>query len=153
MTTQVIKREHITCPECNFIQPAEVTHTEGHPWQSYVHHCVKCGYIITESEWEPVKQPEQTRWTNEQIDAACVAEFITGGLRLMKTETAAAIMRRMREELTAERDQLQAELHNAERKHEQSEADKRQLYKHIDALTAERDQLQQQLKLRQDLKT
>jgi len=45
-------KETIRCPECGCVQMAEVEHTE--PWYSYVHHCEKCGYIITESEWEIV---------------------------------------------------------------------------------------------------
>ena len=41
--------ETIICPECDRIQIATVEHT--FPWHSYIHEC-KCGYVITESEWE-----------------------------------------------------------------------------------------------------
>ena len=41
--------ETIICPECGRIQIATVEHT--FPWHSYIHEC-KCGYVITESEWE-----------------------------------------------------------------------------------------------------
>lgn len=39
----------IICPECETSQPATVLHT--FPYFSYVHTCVKCGYVIMESEW------------------------------------------------------------------------------------------------------
>lgn len=45
--------ELIECPECNEIQSATVEHT--FPWYSYVHTCVKCNYIIMESEWNVLK--------------------------------------------------------------------------------------------------
>lgn len=41
--------EVIKCPECGTIQQAEVEHTI--PWYTYIHHCIKCGFIITESDW------------------------------------------------------------------------------------------------------
>lgn len=44
--------ELIRCPECGAEQDATVEHTW--PWWSYIHGCVKCGYIIMESEWEVV---------------------------------------------------------------------------------------------------
>lgn len=43
--------DRIRCPECGAEQEAIVEHTW--PWWSFVHLC-KCGYIITESEWEVV---------------------------------------------------------------------------------------------------
>lgn len=42
--------EQIICPECKSIQTATVEHTPL--WNSYVHECTECGYIIMESEWE-----------------------------------------------------------------------------------------------------
>lgn len=44
--------ETIRCPNCESIQCAEILHT--FPWHSYVHNCTSCGYVIMESEWEPV---------------------------------------------------------------------------------------------------
>lgn len=44
--------ENIVCPECDCQQLATVEHTI--PFYSYVHECVKCGYIIMESEWQKV---------------------------------------------------------------------------------------------------
>ena len=49
--------EIIKCPQCGLIQPAIVEHT--FPWFSYVHHCVRCKYIITESEWEIAEFPKK----------------------------------------------------------------------------------------------
>lgn len=43
--------EKILCPECTRIQLATVEHTL--PWPSYFHEC-ECGYMILESEWNPV---------------------------------------------------------------------------------------------------
>lgn len=45
--------EIIKCPECSKIQSANVKHTQ--PFYSYVHECIKCKYIIMESEWLTVK--------------------------------------------------------------------------------------------------
>lgn len=42
--------ETIVCPACGEIQEATVLHTE--PFNTYIHHCVCCGYTITESEWD-----------------------------------------------------------------------------------------------------
>jgi C4-type Zn-finger protein len=42
--------EQIKCPSCGTVQDATVEHTE--PFYCYVHDCDKCGYTITESEWE-----------------------------------------------------------------------------------------------------
>lgn len=45
--------ETIKCPDCKCIQTATVEHT--FPWNSYVHECVNCGYVIMESEWDEQK--------------------------------------------------------------------------------------------------
>lgn len=42
--------EDIKCPECKSIQQAQVLHTI--PFNTYIHTCIHCGYIIMESEWE-----------------------------------------------------------------------------------------------------
>jgi len=47
----------IVCPECKTIQGAIVE--DVFPWGIYVHHCVECKYVITESEWEEVKPFKQ----------------------------------------------------------------------------------------------
>jgi hypothetical protein len=44
--------ETIKCPECGLVQDAKVVHTE--PWDTRIHDCVKCEYVIMESEWEQV---------------------------------------------------------------------------------------------------
>lgn len=46
--------ELVICPECSITQPTEVVHSW--PWYSYVHTCVKCGYVIMESEWQEVEE-------------------------------------------------------------------------------------------------
>lgn len=48
--------EYIHCPNCGEIEQAEVLHTM--PWYSYVHFCTKCGYTITESEWNKATEEE-----------------------------------------------------------------------------------------------
>jgi C4-type Zn-finger protein len=45
----------IRCPQCRHIQKARVLKTL--PFYTYMHICKKCGYVITESEWDEVKQP------------------------------------------------------------------------------------------------
>jgi len=47
----------IKCPSCDEIQLAVVEHTM--PFYSYVHECVKCRYVIMESEWEIVKKQDK----------------------------------------------------------------------------------------------
>lgn len=42
----------ITCPECQRRCEAIIERTL--PFHTYVHECEHCGYIITESEWEPL---------------------------------------------------------------------------------------------------
>ena len=44
--------ETICCPHCGVVQVATVLHTQ--PFNSMVHECDKCGWIIGESEWERV---------------------------------------------------------------------------------------------------
>ena len=56
---RVIKLELIYCPGCGAQQLAVVTHRRGHPWPSYVHECTRCGYVIGESEWDPVLTTEE----------------------------------------------------------------------------------------------
>jgi hypothetical protein len=45
-------QETIECPNCGAIETATVEH--GVPFNTYIHHCSECQYIIMESEWEPV---------------------------------------------------------------------------------------------------
>lgn len=47
-------KEFITCPECNTIQLATIN-TETVPFHTYIHYCEKCDYVITESDWNPLK--------------------------------------------------------------------------------------------------
>ena len=50
------RKERIICPHCNKKQMATV---EELPFfDSYYHVCVKCEYVIMESEWNPVKEGE-----------------------------------------------------------------------------------------------
>lgn len=44
--------ELIRCPECGSHEQAAVEHS--FPWWSYAHHCTKCNFIITESDWERI---------------------------------------------------------------------------------------------------
>lgn len=43
----------IKCPQCGKIQKAKVVHTW--PFDTYIHECESCEYIIMESEWESVQ--------------------------------------------------------------------------------------------------
>jgi uncharacterized Zn finger protein len=49
----IAHNERIKCPECMKNCEAEVVRAE--PWYVYVHECEHCGHIITESEWETIK--------------------------------------------------------------------------------------------------
>jgi predicted RNA-binding Zn-ribbon protein involved in translation (DUF1610 family) len=44
--------EAIRCPECGEIQIAKVKHTI--PFDTFLHSCQKCGYVIMESEWNKI---------------------------------------------------------------------------------------------------
>lgn len=48
--------EAIICPECSFVQDAEVQHTE--PFYTYIKKCECCSSFITESDWELVNDAE-----------------------------------------------------------------------------------------------
>ena len=50
-----VKETKIECPKCGYVQMAFVDHTTV-PFSSYVHECCECGYIITESEWNEIKE-------------------------------------------------------------------------------------------------
>jgi len=47
----------IRCPECRKIQRA-VIH-RGIPFDTCIHHCIKCGYVIMESEWQEVEWKQE----------------------------------------------------------------------------------------------
>ena len=49
-----MNEEKITCPECWTQQIAEIKDTEIFP--VYIHHCIKCEFIIMESDWHPSNQ-------------------------------------------------------------------------------------------------
>lgn len=54
--------EKIICPNCGSVETATVKHTV--PWWMYAHICSKCEYYITESEWQPYKEPKFIRFDN-----------------------------------------------------------------------------------------
>lgn len=43
----------IECDKCSTVQAAIVEHII--PFNTYIHHCVSCQNIITESEWNEIK--------------------------------------------------------------------------------------------------
>lgn len=45
----------IICPDCGWLQDAQVQFRPRDPHPTYIHECDPCGYIITESEWQSVK--------------------------------------------------------------------------------------------------
>lgn len=49
--------EKIVCPECEAVQDAIVEETV--PFFTYIHSCVNCDYVITESDWQREKLEEQ----------------------------------------------------------------------------------------------
>ena len=50
-----IEEVTIECPECGTIQPA-VVDCSTYPFNTYIHDCKHCGYLIQESEWNEVKE-------------------------------------------------------------------------------------------------
>ena len=53
-----IEEVTIECPECGFIQPA-VVNCNTAPFNTYIHDCNHCGYLIQESEWNEVKEEDE----------------------------------------------------------------------------------------------
>ncbi len=53
-----IEEVTIECPECGFIQPA-VVNCNTAPFNTYIHDCKHCGYLIQESEWNEVKETKR----------------------------------------------------------------------------------------------
>lgn len=51
LSERVISKVVIQCPECNYVQEADVTQHENMPFATYIHKCIRCQYLITESEW------------------------------------------------------------------------------------------------------
>ena len=47
-------KQLIICPECSTTQEAIVVHT--FPFLTFIHHCVKCKYVIMESEWNQIEE-------------------------------------------------------------------------------------------------
>lgn len=46
--------QFIICPNCGAIEIGTID-TTTIPWNTFIHHCSKCEYIIMESDWEPAK--------------------------------------------------------------------------------------------------
>lgn len=54
--SKIIGTETIECPECGSHENAQI---EGDVFfASYLHECKNCGYLIMESEWQPVETLE-----------------------------------------------------------------------------------------------
>jgi hypothetical protein len=49
--------EWIECPECEKQQGAFVEHTM--PFYTRIHECIKCKYLIMESEWNNINKLKQ----------------------------------------------------------------------------------------------
>jgi cytochrome c-type biogenesis protein CcmH/NrfF len=47
--------QNIKCPACGAVNYAEVETGAILGFDTYVHECIVCGYVITESHWEEVK--------------------------------------------------------------------------------------------------
>ena len=45
--------EKIRCPKCGCVQYAVVEH--GIPWNTYIHYCKQCDFLIMESDWHKVE--------------------------------------------------------------------------------------------------
>jgi RNase P subunit RPR2 len=51
----VVTYERIVCPQCETVQGAAVQRFSA-IWPVYVHMCMTCGFVITESEWNSVEE-------------------------------------------------------------------------------------------------
>ena len=43
----------IACPECGSLENANIK--VGNPFNTYIHECSECGFIIMESDWDQYK--------------------------------------------------------------------------------------------------
>lgn len=66
----VCSMEFIICPQCNSEQEATIIHTS--PFNTMIHHCSKCNYVITESDWR--KAPEKKEDQKEKPDKIYLTE-------------------------------------------------------------------------------
>jgi Zn ribbon nucleic-acid-binding protein len=57
IVVHILRDEWISCPACDAVQRAIIVWAEPEPWPRYVHECVRCGYTILESEWNPATPP------------------------------------------------------------------------------------------------
>jgi C4-type Zn-finger protein len=60
-------KQTIRCPNCEHVQDAEIITDDIYPWPIYIHECERCDYLIMESEWEVVDDPQ-----DETSDAPCL---------------------------------------------------------------------------------
>lgn len=77
-------KERIFCPKCITEQDAEIWSEAGQPWPVIAHTCERCGYLIGESEWQPVGTSAFVRAFNTlagEIHAVAVAKGFWEGDR------------------------------------------------------------------------
>lgn len=63
--TNVVRIDVIRCDECGTVQYANVEMTPYDPRPGFVHDCISCGHVISESEWNEVSEVEKLRWQLE----------------------------------------------------------------------------------------
>lgn len=62
-------KDTIACPQCDFVQGAIIENWIGAfgPCASYVHTCIKCGYVIMESEWDSLRFARERCYSLDEI--------------------------------------------------------------------------------------
>lgn len=78
---ETIRTDVIRCPRCETVQYADVEKTPYAPRPAFVSGCVKCEYVITESEWNEVSETDKLRW---QLEGA--VHFINAATDIMTPE-------------------------------------------------------------------
>lgn len=66
-------QEWIECPSCGSIEVAIVKHTS--PFWTYIHDCGKCGYTITESEFDVVPKPSLNLKLGQKVWIKSIAAY------------------------------------------------------------------------------
>lgn len=73
------KRNIIVCPNCASRQNANIEY--GLPFAVKIHHCTKCSYIITESEWNEYPVPALA---NEKLPTSLIIFSLPENMALVK---------------------------------------------------------------------
>lgn len=74
MSERIIHKDVIRCPECSYLQTADVVQNGTMPFATFIHTCKNCEYTIMESEW-CVVEISRVRVSEDMLTAQEVSRF------------------------------------------------------------------------------